>query len=140
MAKKKDKKEYVSEIIRIVDKNTKYLKEIFAEGYDEDFIEELLDTPTDEVYDKVSEEIERALDRDDDILYHESALEFLLKEDFSLEESIGLAKDMGYNMDDLNSSVLAYLLKQDLMLQEWSSVEDDVLEIIEDWQSDADEE
>jgi hypothetical protein len=48
---------------------------------------------------------------DTDVIYHATAMEYLMEHDTSLQESMELAHDMGCDMKTLNSETLASLLK-----------------------------
>jgi hypothetical protein len=47
---------------------------------------------------------------DTDIIYYSNAIEYLQKHDNSLKISLGLALDLGYNLADINSEILASIL------------------------------
>lgn len=47
---------------------------------------------------------------DQEIMYHSNAIEFLKKHDQSLSDSLELAKDQGYTIENINSELLASLL------------------------------
>lgn len=46
----------------------------------------------------------------EDIIYYDNAIKYLSDNDNSLTKSIGLAYELGYNLKDLNSEILASLL------------------------------
>lgn len=46
-----------------------------------------------------------------EVIYYHHAIDYLSKNDPSLQESIKLANDLGCSMEDLNSELLASLLK-----------------------------
>ena len=76
---------------------------------------------------EVREAVEQMI-QEDEIIYYNNAIEFLKEEDQSLQESIELAKEYGYSIEDLNSELLATLLSQLRMLDEV----DDLLKLLED--------
>jgi hypothetical protein len=45
-----------------------------------------------------------------EIIYYSEAINYLKENDFSLKLSLEIAKDFGYNIEDLNSELLASLL------------------------------
>ena len=47
---------------------------------------------------------------DQEIIYYSNAIEFLKKHDQSLSDSLELAKDQGYTIENINSELLASLL------------------------------
>ena len=60
------------------------------------------------------EDIEEAIENNGgfniDIIYYSKAIEYLKENDASLNESIELAIEYGYNLENINSEVLASLL------------------------------
>lgn len=52
-----------------------------------------------------------------EVIYYHNAIDILKEHDPSLQESLGLAHDMGYTVDALNSELLATLLEQDRVSQ-----------------------
>ena len=55
---------------------------------------------------------------DTDIIYYSNAIEYLQKHDNSLKLSLGLAIDLGYNLADINSEILASILQSDNLRNE----------------------
>ena len=76
---------------------------------------------------EVREAVEQMI-QEDEIIYYNNAIEFLKEEDQSLQESIELAKEYGYSIEDLNSELLATLLSQSRMMDEV----EDLLKLLED--------
>jgi hypothetical protein len=76
---------------------------------------------------EVREAVEQMI-QEDEIIYYNNAIEFLKEEDQSLQESIELAKEYGYSIEDLNSELLATLLNQSRMMDEV----EDLLKLLED--------
>lgn len=62
----------------------------------------------------------------EDITYYSKAIEYLANNDPSLSESIGLASELGYDIDDVNSELLASLLATENNLQEWWENKDEI--------------
>lgn len=50
---------------------------------------------------------------DQEVIYYSYAIEYLSKNDPSLQDSIKLASDLGYETSDINSELLASLLKSE---------------------------
>jgi len=54
--------------------------------------------------------LERAVNESSDIIYYSRAIEFLSEHDASLRQSLELASEFGYSLEDLNSEKLASIL------------------------------
>ena len=53
-----------------------------------------------------------------EVIYYETAIEYLLKNDPSLRDSIDLAKNLGFELHQINSELLATLYQQENMHEE----------------------
>lgn len=73
------------------------------------------------------EEIETMIS-EHDVIYYNVAMEFLMEHDSSLCKSLGLAVDMGYDAENLNSELLATILFQDLAMSELSELQEELEE------------
>ena len=51
-----------------------------------------------------------------DILYYNRAMEYLSENDWTLKESLQLAHDLGYSLENLNSETLATIHYQDALI------------------------
>ena len=60
--------------------------------------------------DLYNDSVERAIQEQTDIIYYSRAIEYLKENDPSLSESLGIASEMGYSLEDLDSEKLASLL------------------------------
>lgn len=58
-----------------------------------------------------------------EVIYYTSAMRFLMEYDPSLNDSLELAKDMGYTLDKLNSEILATLLLQQKLSEELAELD-----------------
>lgn len=67
-----------------------------------------------------------------DIIYYSRAMEFLMKNDSSLEESLGIASEYGYEAHNLNSEILASLLYSKLVREEFHQLEDEINDFFEE--------
>ena len=56
------------------------------------------------------------------VIYYTTAIQILSEEDSSLMESIALAQEFGYELENINSELLATLLIQNLMREELAEV------------------
>ncbi len=61
-----------------------------------------------------------------DVIYYSKAIEYLAENDPSLQESIGLAAEMGWCLEDINSENLASLLATEVIVQEWYENKDEI--------------
>lgn len=63
------------------------------------------------------DELEEAVDNNgffqQEVIYYATAMNYLREEDNSLTESLGLAADMGYQTENINSELLASILKSE---------------------------
>ena len=66
--------------------------------------------------DDIGEKIQERINEQEVIYYHK-AMEYLTENDTSLNNSMQLASDMGYEADKINSELLATLLLQDNLTQ-----------------------
>ena len=74
-----------------------------------------------------------------DIIYYSKAIEFLSKNDPSLNESLSLAHDMGFTVDNLNSEVLASLLKTENVKNDFYELEDEINDFFEELKEEEEE-
>lgn len=75
----------------------------------------------------VREAVEQMI-QENEIIYYNNAIEFLKKEDQSLRESLDLAQEYGYSIENINSELLATLLSQSRMMDEV----EDLLKLLEE--------
>lgn len=99
------------------------LKELFKdtnlEGYNyEDF----------ETSEELIEELRQQINKEE-VIYYSNAIEYLKENDASLKESLSIANELGYTIDNLNSEVLATLLQQKNLNEELSNLENEIEEI-----------
>lgn len=78
------------------------------------------------------EDVERSINEQSDIIYYSRAMEFLSREDPSLTEAFKYAAEMGYDLKDLNSEVLASILNNRQMYDIYWSIRDEIEEILDD--------
>ena len=65
-----------------------------------------------------------------EIIYYSQAIAYLKEEDSSLNESLQLAIEYGFTLDNLNSETLATLLYQSKLQEEWHSIKDSLEDYI----------
>lgn len=90
------------------------------------------------------EELETLLNDGDafnqEVIYYQSAMEYLKANDDSLIESLSLASDMGYSLDNLNSEILASLLKTQNTREDWEECKSEIEDFFEELQEEKEEE
>jgi len=91
---------------------------------DEDDIEDINDA--DELYEELNDN--GAFDID--IIYYNRAMKYLSENDFSLSESIEIAVDMGYELENINSELLASLHASQKAREDFHSITDEINEIL----------
>ena len=62
-----------------------------------------------------------------EVIYYSEAIKYLAKNDASLNESMGLAEELGYSISNINSELLASLLKSQDLQNEWYEAETDIV-------------
>ena len=72
--------------------------------------------------DELRDELETLINQEE-VIYHGAAMEFLTENDASLFESLQIAADFGYEVQNLSSEILATLLLQARMTEDLNSIE-----------------
>ena len=89
------------------------------------------------------EDLEADLDSqnafDGEIIYHSNAIEYLSENDPSLRESLELAEELGYDLKNLNSEILASLLKGQNLRADFEKLRDEVEEFFDELEDEEDE-
>ena len=101
------------------------LKELFKDTSFEDYSYESIDT-AEELTDQMQEEI-----NNEEIIYYSNAMEYLSSNDNSLRESLEIAYEMGYELNNLSSEVLASILEQRNLREELSNLFDEIEKVYE---------
>ena len=86
-------------------------------------------------FDSICEMIEDNGGFDIEIIYYSNAIAYLAKHDPSLQESLEIASELGYEVQNLNSEILASLLASKLVREEFYELEDEInyfFEILEE--------
>lgn len=65
-----------------------------------------------------------------DIIYYSNAIQYLMKEDPSLRESLEMASEFGYEVANLSSEILASLLASQRVREDFQRYEDELNELI----------
>lgn len=90
-------------------------------------IEDLLDIDD---FDELRDFLQDGGFLDEEIIYNSNAMEYLEENDPSLQYSLGIASDMGYTLDKLNSEVLASLLASQNKREDFEDLRKEIEEII----------
>lgn len=96
-----------------------------------------LDIDMDYIYDKnkdfdqLNEDVIQYI-HESEIIYYSKAMSYLSDNDNSLYESLEIAKEYGYTIENLNSELLATLLYQQNFTNEWYNISEQVEEILND--------
>jgi len=96
-----------------------------------------LDIDMDYIYDKnkdfdqLNEDVIQYI-HESEIIYYSKAMAYLSDNDNSLYESLEIAKEYGYTIENLNSELLATLLYQQNFTNEWYNISEQVQQILND--------
>ena len=91
-------------------------------------------------FDSICQMIEDNSGFDIEIIYYSRAIAFLVENDPSLQESLEIASEYGYEVDNLNSEVLASLLASKLARDEFYELESEINDFFEDLEEEEEEE
>ena len=82
-------------------------------------------------FDQLNEDVIQYI-HESEIIYYSKAMAYLSENDNSLYESLEIAKEYGYSIENLNSELLATLLYQQNFTNEWYNISEQVEEILND--------
>lgn len=85
-----------------------------------------MDSPFDSIYEMIADNN----GFDIDIIYYSNAIEYLSKNDSSLKESLNLAYELGYEIDNINSELLASILATDKVREDFCEYKHEIDEFI----------
>ena len=83
-------------------------------------------------FNSICEMIEDNNGFDIEIIYYYKAMEYLSNNDNSLRDSLEIADELGYNVSDLNSEILASLLASKLVREEFCELEGEITDFFEE--------
>ena len=106
------------------------LFEDYAEDIDIDSILDYNDIEDINNSDDLIELIEDNNGFDIDIIYYNRAMKYLSENDFSLSESIQIAVDMGYSLENINSELLASLHASQKASEDFHDITDEIDNIL----------
>jgi hypothetical protein len=82
-------------------------------------------------FDQLNEDVIQYI-HESEIIYYSKAMAYLSENDNSLYESLEIAKEYGYTIENLNSELLATLLYQQNFTNEWYNIREQVQQILND--------
>ena len=82
-------------------------------------------------FDQLNEDVIQYI-HESEIIYYSKAMAYLSDNDNSLYESLEIAKEYGYTIENLNSELLATLLYQQNFTNEWYNISEQVQQILND--------
>ena len=82
-------------------------------------------------FDQLNEDVIQYIN-ESGIIYYSKAISYLSDNDASLYESLEMAKEFGYTIEDLNSELLATLLYQQNFTNDWYNIREQVQQILND--------
>ena len=91
-------------------------------------------------FDSICEMIEDNNGFDIEIIYYSNAIDFLAENDASLHESLEIASEYGYEVQNLNSEILASLLASKLAREEFQELESEINDFFEELEEEEEEE
>lgn len=83
-------------------------------------------------FDEFCENVERQIN-ETEVIYYSVAMEYLSKNDPSLNESMSIANEFGFETENLNSETLATLLNQQNLRQEFYDLQDEIEEYFDEY-------
>lgn len=104
---------------------------------DEEFLQKM---DMDNAYDAIRDELQERNAFDVEIIYHGIAMEYLMENDCSLQESLGIASDMGFDCNNLNSETLASLLATQECMSDFDELQSDIDDFFIELQNEETEE
>lgn len=118
-----------------LEKTFKFLNELKTDVCVTDYVN-IEDIDFYNAYESIYEQIQDNNGFEIEIIYYSNAIEYLKKNDSSLKESLEIASELGYTIENLNSELLATLLASRNAIEEFSSLESEInyyfTELLED--------
>lgn len=97
---------------------------------------EYVDVDEVNIFDDVYEAIDDANGFDVEIIYYASAMKYLTENDTSLRESLEIASDMGFEVKNLSSEVLASLLASQRCREDFQLLYDEIKDFFNELEDD----
>ena len=122
-----------TEAIETIETKLNLLDDLFNDYLDDICVSDYLDD--DEIQDiNDAEELFEELNNSDafniEIIYYSRAMTYLSENDFSLSESIDIAVEHGYSLENINSELLASLHASQKAMNNFWSIKDEIDEIL----------
>ena len=95
-------------------------------------IEDYVEIKDIEDYDQLYEDLLHSGAFDQEVIYYSNAIEYLRDNDNSLQYSMELASDYGYETKDINSELLASLLKSQICREEFAELQSEIEFFLDD--------
>lgn len=93
-----------------------------------------------DMYQRIYDAIDNNNGFECEVIYYASAIQYLKENDNSLRESLEIAHEYGYTLDNLNSEILASLLKSRNTRETFSEEQTDIEQFFEDLQEEVEAE
>lgn len=93
-----------------------------------------------DAFNSIYEMIDDSRGFDIDVIYYSNAINYLRENDPSLRESLELASDMGFSLDNINSELLASLLASEDARNNFYYLEDEINDFFENLEEEEEEE
>jgi hypothetical protein len=91
-------------------------------------------------FDSICKMIEDNNGFDIDVIYYSNAIDYLSKNDPSLKKSLNIAAELCYEVQNLNSEILASLLASKLVREEFYELESEINDFFEELEEEEEEE
>lgn len=124
--------------IEIRDKIENFLKELDTE-IDVICHVDIVNIDLDNPYSSICDMLEDSQAFDVEIIYYSRAMEYLMENDNSLQESLSIADEYGFSAGSLNSEILASLLASRNSRDDFAKLESDIEEFFEEIRNELEE-
>ena len=118
----------MEEIIK--DKVENFLKSLHTE-IDVLYMVDIDEIDLEDPFQSICNMIENKQGFDSEIIYYSNAINYLKENDPSLQESLSIASEYGYEVYDLNSEILASLLSSQKIREEFYELENEITEFFD---------
>lgn len=98
------------------------------------------DIDTSDAFNSIYEMIQDNNGFDIDVIYYADAIEYLKQHDQSLSNSLEIAIEYGYTIENINSELLASLLKSQNVRNEFNDLRNEINTFFEELEEDTNEE